>query len=183
MPTSEFREKQRAFLRQVPQFSKDLAEKLIYDVLLNGLKDAMRNAQYKGKFVPDELIDAIEIHDFEIDAKAGWVSCHIKANYVKQRTNPEGVVESIPLSDYFETGTTGHMLLPRWAPLLKWYENGTFGQWRSSEGHFVSGMKATLTLTEASAKLVDTLPKLYEESMQNFYREVVGEEMGDMFDG
>ena len=179
MSSIETIEKQELFLRQVPKFASDTAEILVKDFLVNHIKAKME----AGK-LPPKVIDAVHVEDFRFDYGTGGIHYETVAEYVKERTNPDGVVEYIPLSQYFEEGTPAHRINPRWARFLSWIQDEVR---RFSGGHVVSGVgqkqgSTPLKLiekTELEARSM--IGEKYREKLRELYKRTVGEEMEDDF--
>ena len=173
MSSLEMIEKQELFARQLPKFATDTVEQLVKDFLVSRIKGNM-----EANKLPPKVIDAIHIEGFRFDYDTGDVYYDTVAEYVKERTNPDGDVEKIPLSDYFEEGTETHYIAPRWKRFLSWIQDEIR---RFSGGHTVSGMAATKIITNTELETRGMLVTKYREKLRELYKSTVGEEMEDDF--
>ena len=161
IPTFQERERNyERFITQLPEIAYEVLSALARD-LLEIIKSRMRHDAYDFT----KVINAVNI---SVVRRGGSViRISVDSPYERTESNPDGTPRIKKIAEYLEKGTDTHYLAPRWAPLLKWKDKLT-GVWRSSEGHYVSGVRATKIMKHVINEYTPAINDKLEKYIMSF---------------
>ena len=145
------------FEMQYPRFIEQIAQKIIYEEILNPIKTAMSSFGYSQKIIDGTTIEQLFVND------NGFIQFDVVSDYTSE--------SGFDVAKAREEGTRRHFIKPKNAKALVWIVGGFVKAF--SKGHWVKGItKSNIIEKTIQARFSIAQERITQESIIFFNRTV-----------